>query len=357
MALLHQQLDHVDAALGHAVGELLDGDGFRNGDLAHELFFRLVGGVRLQPLDAAAEGRDRALALLVGAQRGHDREPSAVFLRAAARRFRRRCRPRRAGTAACARGLVLVGLERRPRAGPCRRNAVLAETFLGLLLGFDLGLEVVFAALLFVGFARLGGLAFGALGGLAQSADKRLLFRNLALLGFAQASVVERVHARLLLFLGEAAQHHTARRLAGGGGSGRGGRRRRRGRVGLRSRRHAAFHLLDDDRLGAAVAETLAHDALLDPAPFEGQGLARGHAELLFASLFRRFSHSNLNSRVSRRVSSCSSVARLGRVAGTTPVDTRRTRLRAGPKIVKARGARQKRLAFGTGEQGCMYHI
>src|SRR5215831_17726256 len=298
MALLHQQLDHVDAALGHAVGELLDGDGFRNGDLAHELFFRLVGGVRLQPLDAAAEGRDRALALLVGAQRGHDREPSAVFLRAAARRFRRRRRPRRAGTAACARRLVLVGLERRPRAGPSRRNAVLAETFLRLLLGLELGLEVVFAALLFVGFARLGGLAFGALGGLAQSADKRLLFRNLALLGFAQASVVERVHARLLLFLGEAAQHHTARRLAGGGGSGRGGRRgrRRRGGLGgggaLGSRRRRRGR----DRLRAAVAETLAHDALLDPAPFEGQGLARAHAELLFASLFRRFSHSNLNS-------------------------------------------------------------
>src|SRR5262249_2272974 len=50
-------------------------------------------------------------------------------------------------------------------------------------------------------------------------------------------------------------------------------------------------------------AETLAHHALLDPAPFEGQGLARAHAELLFASLFSRFSHSNPNSRVSRRVS------------------------------------------------------
>src|SRR5262249_12083103 len=37
--------------------------------------------------------------------------------------------------------------------------------------------------------------------------------------------------------------------------------------------------------------------------------------------------------------------------------DPRRTRLRAGPKIVKARGARQKGLAFGAGEQGCMYHI
>src|SRR5262249_13175494 len=80
-------------------GELLDGDSFRNGDLADELFFGLVGGVPLQPLDAAAEGGDRSLALLVGAERGHDREPSAVLLRAAARRFRRRRRSRRARTA------------------------------------------------------------------------------------------------------------------------------------------------------------------------------------------------------------------------------------------------------------------
>src|SRR5215831_6616786 len=280
-----------------------------------------------------------------------------------------------AGPAACARGLVVVGLERRARAGPCRRNAVLAEALLCLLLGLDLGLEVVFAALLFVGLACFGGLAFGSLGGLAQSADKGFLFRDLALFGFAQPGVVERVHARLLFFLGQAAQHHTAGRLGGRSGSSRGGRRGRcrgggfgaggtlggrrgRGRVGLRARRHAAFHLFDDHRLGAAMAETLAHHALLDPAPFEGQGLARANAELLFASLFRRFSHSNPNSRVSRRISTCSCVARrLGRVAGVTSADTRRTRLRAGPKIVKARGARQERLAFGTGEQGCMYHI
>src|SRR5262249_12566094 len=160
--------------------------------------------------------------LLVGAERGHEREPSAAFLPAPARWFRRRCRTRRAGTAACAWRLVLVGLERRPRARPCRRRALLAAALLGLLLGLELGLEVVFAALLFIGLARLGGLAFGALGGVAHTADKRLLFRNLALLGFAQARVVERVHARLLFFLGEAAQHHTARRLGGRGGSGPG---------------------------------------------------------------------------------------------------------------------------------------
>src|SRR5262249_46672583 len=151
----------------------------------------------------------------------------------------------------------------------------------------DLGFEVVFAALLFIGLACFGGLAFGPLVGLAETADERFLFRNLALFGFAQPRVVERVHARLLFLLGQAAQHHTARRLGGSSRRGRGGRRGRcrrgglagggtlgrrrgRGRVGLRSRRRAAFHLFDDDRLGAAMAETLAHHALLDPAPFEG---------------------------------------------------------------------------------------
>src|SRR5215471_817041 len=148
------------------------------------------------------------------------------------------CPPPRAGfgaaagrAAARARGLVVVGLERRPRAGPRRRNAVLAEAFLRLLLGLELGLEVVFTALLFVGLACFGGLAFGALGGLAHTADKRFLFRNLALFGFAQPGVVERVHARFLLFLGQAAQHHAAGRLGGRGGSGRGGGRDR-GRCG-----------------------------------------------------------------------------------------------------------------------------
>src|SRR5262249_58339647 len=104
----------------------------------------------------------------------------------------------------------------------CGRDVLLAETLRGLLLGLELGLEVVFAALLFVDLARLGGLAFGALGGLAHTADKRLLFRDLALLGFAQAGVVERVHARLLFFLREAAQHPTPRRP---GGTGAGPRR------------------------------------------------------------------------------------------------------------------------------------
>ncbi len=54
-ALLHQQPDHVDRAFGHAVGEFLDIDGFRDRHFADEFFFRFVRGVPLQPLGAAAE--------------------------------------------------------------------------------------------------------------------------------------------------------------------------------------------------------------------------------------------------------------------------------------------------------------
>ena len=116
VTLLHQELDHIDRALGHAVGELLDGDGFRNGDVAHELLFRLVGGMAFQPLHPAAKRGDRPFALLIGAERGHQREPSAVLLgapRAGLGAGAGRAAP--AGAAAGARGFFFIGFERRPR--------------------------------------------------------------------------------------------------------------------------------------------------------------------------------------------------------------------------------------------------
>ncbi len=54
VALLHQVLDDVDAALGHAVGEVLDGDRFRNHHFAHDLFARLLRAQLTQPLTLAA---------------------------------------------------------------------------------------------------------------------------------------------------------------------------------------------------------------------------------------------------------------------------------------------------------------
>ncbi|MGY4413712.1 hypothetical protein ACVWW4_005448 [Bradyrhizobium sp. LB7.1] len=81
-ALLHQHADDVDRALGHAVGEFLDRDRFRNDHLADELFFRLVRGMALQALGAAAERGDRALAHVVGIEGGDDRQAAALLLRA-----------------------------------------------------------------------------------------------------------------------------------------------------------------------------------------------------------------------------------------------------------------------------------
>src|SRR5260370_1112128 len=188
MTLFHQQLDPVHAPLRHAVGKLLDGDGFRNRDLADEFFFRFVGRVSLQPLHAATKCRHRSLALFIGAECSDHREAAAIFLPRAACRLRCRRRSRRARTAPCARDLFLVGLERRPCAGPSRRYGVLAETFLRLLLGLELGFELVLATPLFVGFARFGGLALSPLGGFTQGADKSFLLRNLAPFRFATPS-------------------------------------------------------------------------------------------------------------------------------------------------------------------------
>ena len=89
-ALTHQKLDHVDRALGHAARELLDGDGFRQDDLAGDLLFLILRAVAFQPLRAPAERRDRAGPLLLARSRAGDGQPAAVALLAGARRTRRR---------------------------------------------------------------------------------------------------------------------------------------------------------------------------------------------------------------------------------------------------------------------------
>ena len=91
LALLHQDLDDVDGALGHAVGKLLDGDRFRDGHFTDQLFFRLVALLGGAALHAAAERRLRALAHFIRAHRGDERQAAARPFGRGLGRAGRRC--------------------------------------------------------------------------------------------------------------------------------------------------------------------------------------------------------------------------------------------------------------------------
>ena len=88
LALLHQKLDDVDAAFRHAVGEFLDGDRLRQDRLRATIFSFCSRDMALEPLRAAAEGRDRTRALILLAGRAGNGQAAAVLLLGAARRTR-----------------------------------------------------------------------------------------------------------------------------------------------------------------------------------------------------------------------------------------------------------------------------
>src|SRR5262249_52222331 len=311
----HQDADHVDGPLGHAVGQLLNGDRLGDRHLARDLFLRLVA-MAGHALNAPAERCDRALAHFVRGERRHHRETAAALLAAAARRLRRRRRARGYTTTPRAtRGFIFVGFERRPRRGGGfeRRRRLRAEALFGDFVGLALGLFVVLAPLFLIALARFGFDAFGFIGFFPALTDPRFFLGTLALFGLTQTRVGERVGARAALFVGERAQHDAGRLCGGRGarrsgcslragmcparrrddalGRGRGAALGRRRRLRLRlARTGAALHLFDNDRFAPTVAEALAHDALLDAAALERQRLGRSDAQLL-AAIFIRLSH------------------------------------------------------------------
>ena len=122
VTLLHQHADHVDAALGHAVGEFLDGDGLRNGRLRGSSFsFGSSSAMALHALGAAAERGDRTLAHFVGVERGDDGEAArAASARRGARRLRRGSGTRGAPADAAARTRRLRPLRLRAISGARR---------------------------------------------------------------------------------------------------------------------------------------------------------------------------------------------------------------------------------------------
>ena len=222
-ALLHQQPDHIDRALGHAVGEFLDIDGFRDHHFADELFLRLVRLMPLQALGAAAERCDRALAHIIGVERGDQRQASALLRR---RRlgggFRRYGGANGAAGAAAdlPRAFVLVGdigghagrSRRRQNGGGSGRcsglGLGLAETLLGFEFGLALGL-LILPVTFFLGLAAgFGGFTLCLLDAFPAVAALGFLFRDAALFDVAHLGVRQRAGARGALILGQRAQHH-----------------------------------------------------------------------------------------------------------------------------------------------------
>jgi hypothetical protein len=150
LAFLHQVLDHVDRAFGHALREFLDGDGFRQGDFAGNLLARLLRHRAAHLFLAAAHRRQRAatrIAVIVESSGQRQLAAAAIFfcLRTGRLgRFRTRdlgagpCRATGTGSATRAGGSFLGGGHRDGgRAGPLRRSAgnslsgALAAAFLG----------------------------------------------------------------------------------------------------------------------------------------------------------------------------------------------------------------------------------
>ena len=117
LALLHEVLDHVDRALRHAAGEVLDGDGLRQGHLAHDLLARLLMHGALELLLAAAHGRQRArarVAVLRG-KRGGESQLAAALVVLAPLGAGGRPRGSRCGERASRRGRATAPRLPRPR--------------------------------------------------------------------------------------------------------------------------------------------------------------------------------------------------------------------------------------------------
>ncbi len=101
LALLHQDADHVDRALGHAVGQFLDGDRFRDRHFAHDLFLRLVargpscagrGGGTRRPSARALRRRSSAVTTVRRPRRFSPHAGAVGFGAGAGRATRRRGR-------------------------------------------------------------------------------------------------------------------------------------------------------------------------------------------------------------------------------------------------------------------------
>ena len=216
VALLHQQLDDVDGAFGHAVGEFLNGDRFRHRDFARCLFGRHLEALRLllQPLGAAAEGRDRAAALVVFGHGVGDGELAAAAIGFALGARRRRRLDIALGRLDRFGALVFFFVLGGQRLDPCRSGrSGFGRKLLGRFFGFALAVLFDLVTGVVIGLAPGSGFFFFQLAFVVLQAALGVFFLALAVCGLAQARVRQRPVARGLLVCGQGAQHHARARL------------------------------------------------------------------------------------------------------------------------------------------------
>ena len=310
-----RRLDHVDGALGHAVGEFLDGDGLRNDHFAHELFARLIG-MRALVL-AATHRRQRTRARVVVGQRGVQRQAAAPLLGRPAGpsrpsalprdELRHRAAPHRRGPSSSS-----LGRRRRGVRGSCApaaragRAGVVAEPLLRLRARPSSWPRPRDGGALPRPSCALGGVALGLLGLLALArrlASSSARWRSSTSRTFEPSSARRRAsiplrtafaapHRRVALARVRRWRGRRCGRAAGARAGAAATLRRPELRAHLGFAGHAALALLlDDDRLGAAMREVLAHRALLDAGALQRQGLLRGHTQLV--ARFRIAIHSS----------------------------------------------------------------
>ena len=181
LAVFHQIFDDVDATLGHAVGELLNGDRLRHHDLALNLLLRLrAGNLLLLALAVALERGEAALALLL-VERVGDGEAAAYPALLAGTRLDR-------DAPSCCGGPPAGG----PAPPPPDLGEVLAGGLLALAARLGLGLQPrIFLALPLDRFlVLLGPLLLGGEAAIGVVLDA------LALLGLALAAHPEARAAR-----------------------------------------------------------------------------------------------------------------------------------------------------------------
>ena len=201
VTLLHQHADHIDAALGHAVGKLLNGDRLRNDDFADQLFLRLVGGVPFQALGAAAERSDGTFADFIDVGSVDHGEAGQRRFGAAARvgfgAITGRVAPGAPGLrmrGASSSSATSAGTCDAEAATGCR-GVYFSKPLLGFLFGLALGFFLAAMAILFLALARFGGFALGllhALAALRRRASSSAILRSSASRTRASASACAR---------------------------------------------------------------------------------------------------------------------------------------------------------------------